>query len=105
MGEMRIAPVRGGAATPSGVTPPLSATLRVTDASNSDLPSFEIDARIDPRIGEIGDQVHEQPDQRKNVKRGEHHGIVAVEHALEAEQAEPIEREDDLDQQRAGEER
>src|SRR6202011_3625912 len=104
-GETRIPPARGGAATPSGVTPPVSCTLGVIVASISDFPGLEIDARIDPSISEIGDQIYDEPDQRKNVERGEHHGIVAVEHAFEAEQAEPVEREDDLDQQRAGEER
>ena len=73
-------------------------------SSTSDLPRLEIDARIDPGVGEVGDQVHHQPDQREDVERREHHRIVAVEHALEAEQPEPVEREDRLDQQRAGEE-
>ncbi len=55
-------------------------------------------------VGEVGDQVHHQPEQREDVERREHHRIVAVEHRLEAEQPQPVEREDRLDQQRAGEE-
>src|ERR1700760_1919283 len=39
--------------------------------STSHLSGFEVDTWIDPRIGEIGDQAHDQPDQRKDVKIGE----------------------------------
>ena len=49
-------------------------------------------------------RLDDQADQREDVEVGEDHRIVAVEHRAEAEQAEPIEREDVLDQQRAGEE-
>ena len=42
-----------------------------------------------------------QPDQREDVERAEHDRVVAVDRRLEAEQAEPVEREDHLDQQRA----
>ncbi|KAH2808499.1 hypothetical protein KXV85_005976, partial [Aspergillus fumigatus] len=52
----------------------------------------------------IGDQADHEADQREDEEIAEHHGIVAVEHAFEAEQAEPVEREDGLDQERAGEE-
>src|SRR5580692_8506740 len=74
-------------------------------SSTSDLPRLEIDARIDPRIGQVGNQVHDQADEGENVEIGEHHRIVAVEHAFEAEQPEAVEREYGLDQQRAGKER
>ena len=59
---------------------------------------------IDPGIGEIGEQVDHEAEQREDIERREHDGIVAVQHAFEAEQAEAVEREDGLDQQRAGEE-
>src|SRR3984957_5658492 len=72
--------------------------------STSDLPRLEIDARIDPSIGQVGNQVHDQADEGENIEIGEHHRIVAVEHAFKAEQAQPVERENRLDQQRAGEE-
>src|ERR1700680_1959985 len=73
-------------------------------ASISHLPGLEVDARIDPGIGEIGDQIDHEADERQNIEVREHDRIVAVEHALEAEQAEAVEREDRLDQQRSGEE-
>src|ERR1700749_2540035 len=73
-------------------------------ASTSHLPRLEIDARIDPGVGEVGDQIDHEADQRKDVERRKHHGVVAVEHALEAEQPQAVEREDRLDQERAGEE-
>src|SRR5215469_6329426 len=53
--------------------------------SISDLPGLKVDARIDPRVGEIGNQVHHESQQREQIERGEHHRIVAIEHALEAE--------------------
>src|SRR6516225_3127527 len=81
-----------------------SVRSRRVGASTSNLPRFEIDARIDPGVGQVGDQVHDHADKREDVKRREHHRIVAVKHAFEAEQAESVEREDRLDQQRAGEE-
>ena len=48
----------------------------------------------------ISQQVHEQAEQREEVQGAEHHRIVPVEGRFEAEQAEAVEREDDLDQQR-----
>ena len=70
----------------------------------SDLAALEIDPRIDPGVGEVGDELHDEAHQRKDVERREDDRVVAVHHALEAEQAEPVEREDRLDEQRSGEE-
>src|SRR5580692_2416749 len=80
-------------------------SLRGVLTSTSDLPRLEIDAWIDPGIGQVGNQIHHEADQGENVEIGEHHRIVAVEHALEAEQAEAVQRKYGLDQQRAGKER
>src|SRR5271154_1431626 len=71
----------------------------------SDLTYMWIDPRINPHIGQIGDQVDHETQQAENKKRAEHHRIVAVEHAFKREQAEAVEREDGLDQERAGEKR
>src|SRR5262245_56847740 len=60
---------------------------------------LEIDARIDPRIGEVREQIDEEAHQREDVDRGEHDRVVAVYDRFEAKQAEPIQREDRLDQQ------
>src|ERR1700746_376648 len=43
--------------------------------SNSYLPRLEIDARIDPRIAEVGNQAHDKSEQRENIKIGEHDRI------------------------------
>src|SRR5579871_5820688 len=96
-------PRRTGISTGPPVAVLIGVSLNGVRASTSHLPRLEIDARIDPSIAQIGDQVHGETDQREDVKIGEYHRIVAVEHALEAQVAEAIEREDGLDQQRATE--
>src|ERR1700730_5297289 len=87
----------GRTARPIGDCAVVSGTSMTVRSSTSHLPRLEVDARIDPGVGEVGNQVHQQSDQRHDVERGEHDGIVAVEHALEAEQADAVEREDGLD--------
>src|SRR5262245_801674 len=72
-------------------------------ASTSNLSRLEVDARVDPRVGQIGNQIHDHADQREYVKRGEDHGIVSIEHAFETKQAESIERKNRFDQKRPGE--
>src|SRR3984893_2967444 len=89
----------------AGSRGPSMSSRMVVLTSTSDLPRLEIDARIDPGIGQVGNQIHDQADESENVEIGEYHRIVAVEHAFEAEQAEAVEREYRLDQQRAGKER
>src|SRR4029079_3321903 len=76
----------GGSATTGEVGSGVGA-VSLTRASTLDLPRLEIDPRIDPGVGEIGDQVHHETDQRKNIERGEHHRIIAVEHAFKSKQA------------------
>src|ERR687887_99358 len=94
----------GGTPSPIGVCAVVSGTLMVVRSSSSHLPRLEIDARINPRIREIREEVHHEPDQRHDVKRGENHRVIAIEHALEAEQADAVEGKNGLDEQRAGEE-
>ena len=65
--------------------------------------AFEVDARVDHHVCQVADQLQHQADQREHVERAEHDRVVAVDRGLESEQAQPVEREDDLDQQRAGE--
>src|SRR5471030_2851293 len=101
---MKIRCPTGGASRPATPTAAVSGDLMSVRASTSDLPRLKIDAWIDPGVREIGDQIHHYADQRKDIERGEHHRIIAVEHALEAKQTEAVERENALDQQRAGEE-
>src|SRR5581483_4870934 len=72
--------------------------------STSHLPRLEVDARIDPGVGQIRKQIHYQADESENVEVSEDDRVVAVEHALEAQQTKSIERENRFDQQRAREE-
>src|SRR5215471_17642394 len=95
----------GGTASPIGACAVVSGTSMVVRSSNSHLPRLEVDARINPGVGEVGQKVHHQPDQRHDVERGEYHRVIAIEHALEAEQPDAVEREYGLDQKRAGKKR
>src|SRR3984893_743815 len=104
MGEGASRRTIGGATIPGSGGGAGSGASMAVRSSTSDLPGLEVDARIDPGIGEVGDQVHHEPEQGEDKERREHHRIVAVEQALEAEQAETVERKDRLDQERAGEE-
>ena len=65
--------------------------------------SLEVDARVDDRIGQVADQLHDQPQQREEIERGEHDRVIAGQRRLVSEQPEPVERKDYLSQQRAGE--
>src|SRR5262245_2420200 len=94
----------GGAASPMGDTAAVSGGLIPVRASTSDLPRLEVDARIDPRVGKVGNQIHDHADKREDIECGEHDRIVAIEHALEAKQPKTVERENRFDQQRAREE-
>src|SRR6476660_9784396 len=103
-GEIAIAFMVGGASTPI-VETEISGGLMPVRASTSDLPRLEVDARIDPRVGEIGNQINDYADKRKNVECGEYDRIIAIENALKTQKAKAIERKNRFDQQRAGEER
>src|SRR5215467_1870025 len=103
-GEREIAFVVGGASTPI-VETEISGGLMPVRASTSDLPRLEVDPRIDPRVRQVRDQVHDNANEREDVERSEHHRVVAIENALETEEAQPVERENSFDQQRAREER
>src|SRR5665811_2520929 len=53
---------------PTGVSTATSEKFSRFDASTSDLPRLEVDARIDPSVGQIGDQVHHHADEREDVE-------------------------------------
>src|SRR5215471_5615328 len=57
-GESDIAFIVGGASTPI-VDTEISGGLMPVRTSTSDLPRLEVDARIDPRVGEVGNQIHD----------------------------------------------
>src|SRR5271154_5993593 len=76
-----------GAMPPPGTSPILSARVL---SSNSNLPRLEIDARIDPGVSQVGNQINDEADKREDIEVGEHDRIVAVEYALEAQKPEPI---------------
>src|SRR5467141_2671104 len=79
----------GGTSRPITPTAVVLGVRSVVRASTSDLPRLEIDARVDPGIGEIGQQIHREANQREDIQSRKHHRVVAVEHALKAEEAEP----------------
>jgi hypothetical protein len=60
-GEIDIAFMVGGASTPI-VETEISGGLMPVRASTSDLPRLEIDPRIDPSVGEVGNQIHYNAD-------------------------------------------
>src|SRR5690554_3167324 len=66
-------------------------------------PRFEVDARVHRHVSEIAHQVQHQPEQREHEQGAEDHRIVAVDDSLVAKQPQPVQRENDLDQQRTGE--
>src|SRR5262249_54466617 len=102
-GDRLIARLDGGASTPI-VETAISGGLTPARASTSNLPRLEVDARIDPRVSEIGYQVHDHANERENIERGEYHRIVTIQNTFKAKQAKPIERENGFDEQRTGEE-
>src|SRR3954470_1486113 len=67
-------------------------------APRSRLPGLEIDAGIDPGVGEVGEEVHHEAEKREDVEVREHHRVVAIDDRLEGEEAEPVEGEDRLDE-------
>src|SRR5580704_8924334 len=71
-------------------------------SSTSHLSRLEIDAWIDPGVGQIGNQIHDEADECKNVKVREDDWIVAIKDAFKAQQPKTVEREDGLDKQGAG---
>src|SRR5689334_13836922 len=92
----------GGTARPIGETAEVSGVLTPARASISDLSRLEIDAGVDPRISQIGDEIYDDADQRKNIERSEDNRIVAIEDALETQKAKAVERKNRFDKQRPG---
>src|SRR5271165_4806861 len=94
----------GGTASPPGARAVISGFSVAMRASMSRLARPEIDSGIDERIGQIGNQSDHEADERKDIEVREYDRVVAVEHALEAQEPESIERENRFDQEGAGEE-
>ena len=67
------------------------------------IPGFEIDAWIYYDVHQIADEIEQQTEQGEEKQRSKHHWVVSVQCSLKPEQSQPVEREYDLDQQRAGE--
>src|ERR1700677_1503927 len=66
-----------------GRTPllPLAAQCRQAEPSgpyrpSSHLSRFKIDARIDPGVSEVGNQVHHKADEGEDIEVGEHDRVV-----------------------------
>src|SRR5690348_8866307 len=77
IGEMEMRRRSGGTASPPTPIAVVSGDLMPVLASTSDLPRLEVDPRIDPGVGEVGDQVHHDADEREDVERREYDGVVA----------------------------
>ena len=60
-------------------------------ASFSYVPRLEVDPGIDPGVGEIGEQVDDEAQQREDIEIAEHDRIVALNQGIIGEIAEPIE--------------
>ncbi len=73
--------------------------------AQSDLPRLEINPRIDPCVGQIGQKVHDQAEQREDVQAGEDDRVVSIDDALERKKPEAVKAEDVFNQQRSCEER
>src|ERR1700722_9478764 len=56
----------------------------------SHLSRFEIDTRIDPGVGEVGNQVHHESEERENIEIREHHRVVALNERIVGEIAEAV---------------
>ncbi|SQC70379.1 Uncharacterised protein [Pseudomonas aeruginosa] len=59
---------------------------------------------VDQAVGQVAGQLHQQPEQGEDEQAAEHHRVVAAERRFVAHQAEAVEGEQHLDQQRPGEE-
>ncbi len=66
----------------------------VAGSAHSDLPRLEIDARIDPGIGEVRDEIHDKAEQRENIEIGEDDRIIAIDDRFIGQKPKTIERED-----------
>src|SRR4051794_24411438 len=108
-GESRTNPSRGSAGASGAAAGEATGTRsrsgeRGASFMASGLPRVKVDAGVDPRVGEVRDEVHHQADEGEDVEVREHHRVVAVDDRLEGEEPEPVEGEDGLDEQRSGEE-
>src|SRR6516162_2088228 len=98
-GDMASGRSSGGTASPPGATAVISGFSVAMRASISRLARREIDAWIDKRVGQIGDQSDHKADERKDIEVRENDRVVAIEHALEAQEPKSIERENRLNQE------
>src|ERR1700682_820478 len=62
----------------AGSRGPSMSSRMVVLTSTSDLPRLEIDARVRPGIGQVGNQINDAADHGENVELGEYHRIVWV---------------------------
>ena len=79
---------------------------RLSDGSDVDsAAAAEMDARIGPGVGQIGQQAGGQAHQGEDVKRAHHDRVVAFEYRFVGQQSEPVEGKQGFNQQAAGEKR
>src|ERR1700683_1400730 len=61
---------------PAGVSTAFSSSALT---STSHLPRLEVDARVNPGVGQIGNQIHDKADEGENVGIGDTNRIIGVE--------------------------
>src|SRR5689334_19920207 len=61
----------------------------------------ELHPRIDDYVQQIADQLHEQSDQREEVQRAEYDRVIAADQRLIRQEAQAIQREQGLDEDRS----
>ena len=61
------------------------------------LPTFEIDPRVNERINKVSNDVHDEADEREYIKSRKDDRIVSFDHAFEAQQTKAIEGDDLID--------
>src|SRR5215471_13900030 len=99
------------AATKTTTTPPASASWLRRRARQNDLtrsptapPRSDADSRIDQAVGEVGDEVGSQGEQRHDDQIAHDHRVVALEDRLDHELAHAGNGEDRLDDDAAADE-
>ena len=67
------------------------------------MPALEVDPGVDNGVHHVADDLHHQTQQREDVQRAEHDGIIPLNGRLKPEQAQSVKRKHDFHQQRRGE--
>lgn len=53
-------------------------------------PSIKLDPRVNPHVAQVTYQLGDQSNQREKVQRAQHHGVIAADDALVAQQPQAV---------------